>query len=182
MFRINLKSSNFFSNDLIKLNKAVKYIEEYLNSGEFENFVKSYSFEDSNGNIVRKFHYTELSNEEVFAKIKSGSEVLTPEHDGEADIEIELDRSWTRNVIGYTYPTTPMQWIYAKFFINWSAEEIAGNILHEYCHKLGFDHEYKWTHDREFSVPYALGYAIEEYANNAGKKSYFERFKAYFAS
>lgn len=182
MFKVKLQSSNFFSNDLIKLNKAVKYLEEYFNTDEFKNFVHNFSFEDSNGNIVEKFHMCVLSREEVYLKIKSGSEILTPEADGEADLQVELDTSWTRNVIGYTYPTTAWQWIYAKFFRNWSAEEIAGNIAHEYMHKLGFEHEYKWTHDREFSVPYAVGYACEEYAKRVGKKSYFERFKTYFAS
>jgi hypothetical protein len=182
MFKVKLQATNFFANDIIKINNSVKYIEEYFNSDEFKAFVKDFAFVDSNEEIIRKFHYTGLSNEEVLNKILSGSETLTPEADGEADLQVELDTSWTRNVIGYTYPTTPMQWIYAKFFHNWSEEEICGNIAHEYMHKLGFDHEYKWTHDREFSVPYAVGYACEAYAKRAGKKSYFERFKAFFAS
>lgn len=180
LFRTNLKSSNFFANDLIKLNKAVKYVEEFINSREFIELVSTFSYEDRNGLINRNFHYTDLTNQQVLEKILSGSEVLTPEADGEADIQIELDTSWTRNVIGYTYPTTAWQWIYAKFFRNWSAEEVAGNIMHEYMHKLGFDHEYGWTFEREFSAPYALGYACEKYAKSTGKKSYFERFKAYF--
>lgn len=180
LFRINLKSSNFFANDLLKLNKAIKYVEEFINSVEFEVLVLNYKFTDSDGFVREYFHYTDLSRAEVLAKIFSGSEVLNPEADGEADIQIELDTSWTRNVIGYTYPTTPWQWIYAKFFRNWSAEEIAGNLMHEYMHKLGFDHEYQYTYDREYSVPYALGYACEEYAKRAGRLSYFQRFKGYF--
>ena len=180
LFRTNLKSSNFFTNDLIKLNKAVKYVEEFVNSEEFGHLVLDFKFTDYDGNDHQNFHYTKLTNLEVYEKIMAGREVLTPEADGEADIQIELDTSWTRNVIGYTYPTTAWQWIYAKFFRNWSAEEVAGNIMHEYMHKLGFDHEYGWTFEREFSAPYALGYACEKYAKSTGKKSYFERFKAYF--
>jgi hypothetical protein len=180
IFRTNLKSSNFFTNDLIKLNKAVKYVEEFINSEEFEKIVLNYSYTDYDDNKHTRFHYTTFTNQEVLSIILSGSETLTPETDSEADIQIELDNSWTRNVIGYTYPTTPTQWIYAKFFRNWSAEEIAGNIMHEYLHKLGFDHEYQYTFNREFSVNYALGYACEDYAKRTGKMSYFERFKRYF--
>lgn len=182
MLKLNLVTSNFFSNDLVKIIKSAKYIEEYFNSLEFKDFILNYAFEDSNGVLKREFHYCVLSRAEIYSKIMAGSEILTPEADGEMDLQVELDTSWTRNVIGYTYPTTPLQWIYAKFFHNWSEEEICGNIAHEYMHKLGFDHEYKWTHDREFSVPYAVGYACEAYAKRAGKKSYFERFKAFFAS
>jgi len=180
LFRVNLESQQFFANDLIKLNKAVKYVEEFINSDYFDSFVLGFSFTDQDDSLVKHFHYTTFTNVEVLAIILSGSETLTPEVDNEADIKIELDTSWTRNVIGYTYPTTPWQWIYAKFFRNWSAEEVAGNIMHEYMHKLGFDHEYGWTFEREFSVPYALGYECEKYAKSTGKKSYFERFKAYF--
>ncbi len=180
IFRTNLKSSNFFTNDLIKLNKAVKYVEEFINSEEFEKLVLGFSYQDYDGNRHAKFHYTTFTRQEILSIILSGSETLTPEADGEADIQVELDTSWSRNVIGYTYPTTAWQWIYAKFFRNWSAEEIAGNIMHEYLHKLGFDHEYQYTFKREFSAPYALGYACEEYAKRAGGLSYFERFKRYF--
>ena len=180
IFRTNLKSSNFFTNDLIKLNKAVKYVEEFVNSEEFKTLVLNFKFTDYDEVIYPGFHYTPFTRQGILSTILSGSEVLTPESDGEADIQIELDTSWTLNVIGYTYPTTPTQWIYAKFFRNWSAEEIAGNIMHEYMHKLGFDHEYQYTFNREFSVPYALGYACEKYAKSSQKMSYFERFKRYF--
>lgn len=160
---------------------AAGYVEEYINSDEFQKFVLNFSFIDYNDKVQKKFHYTNLSNQEVLAKILSGSETLSPEEDHEADIQIELDNSWSRNVIGYTYPTTPWQWIYAKFFHNWSAEEIAGNIMHEWLHKIGFDHEYQYTYNREYSVNYALGYACEEFAKRVSKKSYFERFKNFFA-
>lgn len=180
-FTLNLKTSNFTGKDLQKIIKAGGYVSEFINSEVFKSIVLNFSFTDYNGNLKNKFHYTELTNQEVYDKIMSGSEILTPESDGEADISIELDTSWTRNVIGYTYPTTAWQWIYAKFFRNWSEEEIAGNIFHEYMHKLGFDHEFNYTFDREYSVPYKLGYACEEFAKKVSKKSYFERFKSFFA-
>lgn len=180
LFKVKLEANNFFSDDLIKLNKAIKYVEEFINSEYFEKFVLNFKFRDSIGQTKKCFHFTDLTNQQVLEKVMSGSEILTPEVDGEADLKVGLDRSWTRNVIGYTYPTTPWQYIYAKFFCNWSAEEVAGNIMHEYMHKLGFDHEFKWSYDRDYSVPYALGYECEKYAKSTNKKSYFERFKAYF--
>ena len=182
MFRVKLQQSNFIGSDLVKLNTAIKYFEEFVNSNYFMDFILHFSFKDSNGSTVNHFHMCVHSREKVYSIIRNGAEILNPQADGVADIQIELDTSWTRNVIGYTYPETMWQWIYAKFFRNWSAAEISGNIAHEYCHKLGFDHEYKWTHDREYSVPYAIGYACENYAKSAHTKSYFQRFKEYFAS
>lgn len=180
-FSVALTASNFFGNDLKKIMIASGYVEEFVNSDEFERLVLNFSFIDSNDRVQRKFHFTDLSNQEVLAKILSGSEVLSPDDDHEADIQVELDNSWSRNVIGYTYPTTPWQWIYAKFFRNWSAEEIAGNLMHEWLHKIGFDHEFYYTYDRDYSVNYALGYACSEFAKKVSKKSYFERFKNFFA-
>ena len=102
LFRVNLESQQFFANDLIKLNKAVKYVEEFINSDYFDSFVLGFSFTDQDDSLVKHFHYTTFTNVEVLAIILSGSETLTPEVDNEADIKIELDTSWTRNVIGYT--------------------------------------------------------------------------------
>jgi hypothetical protein len=34
--------------------------------------------------------------------------------------------------------------------------------MHEWMHKLGFNHDTKWSASREYSVPYAIGNIFEE--------------------
>jgi hypothetical protein len=40
--------------------------------------------------------------------------------------------------------------------------EVAGNVFHEWTHKLGFGHDSRYSVSRNSSVPYALGYIMEE--------------------
>jgi hypothetical protein len=36
--------------------------------------------------------------------------------------------------------------------------------MHEWMHKIGFTHAVTWSKDRDHTVPYAIGYLIEELA------------------
>jgi hypothetical protein len=86
----------------------------------------------------------------------------TPE-DNEADIFLKIDRTDKPGVIGYTYSNTKWQWIYSRILREWGAQDIAGNLAHEWCHKIGFEHESSWTSKREHSVPYAIGYYVRDF-------------------
>lgn len=176
IFRVKITTSNFNENQRRKILEAGKLVEECLNTRLFEGFVKGHKV---NGQLG--FHYTTDSNDTVFNKLISGAETLDNEVDNEADIYVELSYKFTWSTIGYTYPTTKWQWIYNRYFKGASIPAIAGNLAHEWCHKMGYDHEYKWTELREFSVPYSVGYFVEDYAKKATEKSYFERFKAFFS-
>lgn len=179
IFRVKITTSRFTETQAKMIIDAGKLVEECFNTGSFKSFVMNHT---ANGELDgnKGFHYTKETNEEIYKKIMSGAETLDPQADSEADIFIELDRSYSWSAIGYTYDNTKWQWIYNRFFKGASVASIASNIAHEYMHKLGYDHEYKWTALREFSVPYAVGYFVERYAKMAAPLSYFERFKAYF--
>lgn len=159
---------------------AGKLVEECINTESFRAWCLNHK---ANGQRDGKpgFHYTKDSPEEVYKKIMSGAETLDPVEDGEADIYVELDRSFSWSAIGYTYENTKWQWIYNRFFKGATVAGIAGNLAHEWCHKIGYDHEFKWTELREHSVPYAVGYYVESYSEKANKLSYFQRFKSFFA-
>ena len=53
-----------------------------------------------------------------------------------------------------------------KFFNPYTPAEVAGNIFHEWTHKLGFDHDVIYTSERNATVPYALGFLIRELGEN----------------
>jgi hypothetical protein len=80
------------------------------------------------------------------------------------DVELELYQN-TSNTIGYTYPHTSRIWMNSKYFNKYTPVQVADNLFHEWLHKLGFDHAIKYTLRRNYSVPYAIGYLMEELAH-----------------
>jgi hypothetical protein len=148
---------------------AAKRMEYVLNHEKFKEWCLNYSYDYvySTGRLWWKKTFKEhricfannqgLTNYQVYNKIMSGAETLDPDLDEQADIYIKVDRSNKRGVIGYTYPNTKWQWIYHWVLDSWSINSIAGNLSHEWCHKIGFDHDFSNTPIRPFSVPYAVG-------------------------
>lgn len=176
------KTIGFSDEELEKLTKAVGLMASAWSSDEFKEFVVNfeYSYQANVGRWPfrklqtfsgKQFRWNlNLNNLQVYEKLTSGSETLNPGEDHDADISITIDRKNVRGVIGYTYPTSRMQWIYSWYFKAYSAAEIAGNLAHEYCHKIGFDHEFNNVPGREFTVPYAIGYQTVKIARALEKK------------
>ena len=77
------------------------------------------------------------------------------------DFELELYYA-SRNTIGYTYPDVLRIWMNTKYFDSYTPSEVAGNVFHEWTHKLGFEHATTHSVSRDSSVPYAIGYLIKE--------------------
>ena len=128
--------------------------------------VKHSQFVDNHIMVEGKEHV--MSKEEIYMHLMAGEETLSEDgEDGEADIFMELDRRSSRNVLGYTYSNTTKQWIYNSFFTNGDDWDIAGNIVHEWVHKMGYGHAYKRTATRQYSVPYAVGYFVRDYVEKA---------------
>lgn len=109
--------------------------------------------------LVQGFAYTVSTRDQILAQMLSGSEVLLPEMDQEADVEVIVGNQ--RGVVGWTYPDTLTQWVSRWFIASASIAELAGNRAHEYMHKLGYDHPFRSTSDRPRSVPYAIGALTE---------------------
>ena len=67
-------------------------------------------------------------------------------------------------------PDTMRIWIHKKFFrrSSWTPVDVAANMAHEWVHKIGFGHDYYYTEDRPYSVPYAIGNIVAEVANLMG--------------
>lgn len=104
--------------------------------------------------------WKDKSNMEVYQKIMSGAEVLSPKPDKE--LFIIVDDYWSpKKVIGYTYPNTETVYVNTRFFDKRHRALIGSNLLHEISHKLGFSHDHKATKARPFSVSYQLNKAYE---------------------
>ena len=48
-----------------------------------------------------------------------------------------------------------------KYYNKFRPYEVADNMMHEWLHKIGFNHTVKPTPERPFSVPYAVGYIVK---------------------
>lgn len=141
-----------------KLDLAFKALEAVVNSEEFKDRIVNFkntkgqrSFASNNGK----------SNEEIYADFMEGRETLQPNTPNEMNFYLSLYNKWWSKVIGYTTPTTNVININWKFFKNYKPHEVAGNLSHEWVHKIGYDHLSASEHD---SAPYAIGYIIEELA------------------
>jgi hypothetical protein len=53
-----------------------------------------------------------------------------------------------------------------KYFYVYTPYQVAGNLTHEWLHKLGFDHDVASTPARPYSVPYAVGYILRDLASD----------------
>lgn len=136
-----------------------------FNQLDFRNRVVNYKWRSRSGRTVDRFWLSgQWSNLAVYNGLVSGYEDLSPEMDRELDIMIDLYSDDGSDVIGYTYPNSRWIWGNWSFWRSYTAANVAGNMAHEYCHKQGWDHEFKWTFEREHSVPYAIGYIVEEMA------------------
>lgn len=150
---------NFTQAQEDKVNKAIELIKKVIASKEFRDRVINFSyngkkqFVDNNG----------LTNTQIYNKILDGAEELKPEKNNTMDVELELYYQAT-STIGYTYPDTVRIWMNTKYFNNYTAVDVTDNLTHEWLHKLGFDHAASYSTSRDYSVPYGIGYLMEELA------------------
>ena len=174
-FKVNLTAEGFNPKELEKLEAARLHMEKALSSRAFFDFCRGFSYEHKsckgrlwwkkcNTYVTQEFRWNkEKSRKEIYNHLLCGEENLVAGEDKEADIFIKIDRRKNKRVLGYTYPNTSWQWVYSTFFAKASIEGIAGNLAHEWCHKMGYGHEYRYSYLRQFTVPYAVGYFVRDY-------------------
>lgn len=157
MLKFKIDHRQFTPKESTRLEEARGICETICNS---ELFKEKFLAADFHGETSQWKHNT---NEQIFDHFMAGAEVLQPEIDSEADIDLTIfnPKPWS-SVVGYTYSNTARQWINRKFFWSLKLYQVAGNIVHEWGHKLGFGHDYKRTARRPFSICYQLNRIIKE--------------------
>lgn len=150
---------NFPQEQEDKVHQAVDLIKKVVASAEFKNRILNHTFEGKKTFVDNKG----FTNEQIYQIILDGSETMIPGKNGRMDVELELYQQST-NTIGYTYPNTTRIWVNTKYFNKYTPVQVADNLFHEWMHKLGFDHAIRYSKSRNYSVPYAIGYLVEELA------------------
>lgn len=151
---------NFSSVQKKKIEDAVTIIRKVLASDAFRDRVLNHTVNGKKTFIDNQG----FTNAEIYQKIVAGAEVMgDTSKNGTMNVELELFHSPSKT-IGYTYPDTTRIWINTRYFERYTIKKVADNLMHEWMHKLGFDHARARTKDRSLSVPYAIGYLVEELA------------------
>lgn len=158
-FDVNLKLTNFKAEQEAKMLTAVALIKKVVASDEFRDRILNHEYE---GKKCFKDNLG-LTNAQIYQKILNASETLNPGNNNAMDVELELYFE-PANTIGHTYPNVKQIWMNTKYYDKFSPVYITDNLFHEWLHKIGFDHEVKFSNTRRFSVPYAIGYLVRELA------------------
>lgn len=168
VFKVNVERlSNYKSSERAKAQKAFDYIEQIVNTDEFKTKVLEFSWKDpKSGKTQNQFHMNDgLSNAQVLDKILKGAELAyNTQENNTMDLNLRMYWAPFSKVIGYTTPDSDTVNNNRKYFKRMNIAELAGHYFHEWLHKVGFDHEFNYTAQRPYSVPYAVGTIIEEIA------------------
>lgn len=157
LFDINATLFKFETQDEIKVKKAFAIIKKVVASAEFRNRVINFTYQGKKTYVDNEG----LSNEQIYQKLLDASEELIPGDDHQMDVELELYYS-SKNTVGYTYANVSKIWMNTKYFDPYTPSEVAGNVFHEWTHKLGFGHSSSYSTARDSSVPYAIGYIMRD--------------------
>lgn len=151
-----MKVDGFDATSTVKLEKAFEVLEKVVNSEEFKERVLN--FKNSQG--LRAFASNRnLTNEQIYSQFMDGRETLQAGTPGEMNFFLSLYYKRFSKVVGWTNASINTININWKFFRNYKAHDVAGNLAHEWTHKLGFGHKSAAEHD---SAPYAIGYIVSE--------------------
>lgn len=161
---VNIRSAESFSDQQYeKLMQAKDLVELIINSAAFKERILNFSY-----NGVKSFVQNNgMSNQQIYDDLMAGAEVYPTQSsvDHKMDFDLALYKPkfyQSNNVLGYTDQSTSIIHINRNFYNQASVNEIAMNLVHEWVHKMGFDHDFKSTARRPYSVPYAVGYIVRD--------------------
>lgn len=144
-----------------KVERALELIKRIVASEKFRGMVLNKTY-------LGKKQYVDndgLSNKAIYNKILVAAEKLgDTSRNNTMDVELELYLDNSSIALGYTYPSVKRIWMNKKYFNNFQPYQVAGNLFHEWLHKLGFNHAVKASDSRTHSIPYAIGYMIRDMA------------------
>jgi hypothetical protein len=151
-FKTNITLIGFDSTRATKMRRAIEVVRLVVGTEEFRKRVLDHTWNGVKTYVDNRGH----SNLTIYNNILDGGESLQPTKNNTMDMEVELYYA-NNSTVGYTYPNTRRIWVNQKFFDQYNVASVANNLMHEWLHKLGYDHAQTWSTSRDFSVPYGVG-------------------------
>ncbi len=153
--------SNASPLDEDRIARAKKLMVEVVNDPKFRTKILSMTYPDR-GEQVPGFTQTGHSRELVLSTILAGKENY-PGTAGVIDLHLNIYYE-ASDTVGYTNPWEAIIHLNRYFHQDYTAAESAGNLFHEWLHKIGYTHSRRYNRYRPHSVPYKLGYLVAEMA------------------
>lgn len=147
VFTVVVQDDNYTPAQKEKLKKAEILIAKIFNSEEYKKEILSRKFTNDKG----------LSNQALYEKLFAGAEALQPAVNYQMDLKVRMYRS-LKPVVGYTYPSDMKVYTNSRFYNRYDECGVASNLVHEWTHKMGFDHSS--ARDSK-SVPYSHNAIVE---------------------
>lgn len=158
-----MQENNAFSIDILeihgditpersrKLVRAIVHAHDAVNSDEFKDFFIKEEFTQ-----VEKRH-SHLDNKDFYKVFIRAVEF---------NYFIDKRSFWKRfsKVLGWE--DAKGVHTYQDVYDSMSVSALAGHLVHEAAHALGFTHEFNWSPERDYSVPYRVGNWVESYCQN----------------
>jgi hypothetical protein len=163
-FETSLTLINFSESEEQKIFQAAQLIKRVIATKEFRESVLNHTWDGKQQFVNNKG----LTNLEIYNLLLEASEAYNPVKNNVLDAELELYFE-ANKTIGYTFPTSRRIWMNKKYFDKYTPIQVADNLVHEWMHKLGFEHSSTWSKERDHSVPYAIGYIVEEIARKIAR-------------
>jgi hypothetical protein len=142
-----------------KIRTAERKVRDVISSEEFRSKVINHTyngrktFVDNGG----------LTNTQIYYKILYAAENYATLKDNEMDLNIKTYFE-NSNTVGFTTTTSKYINMNTKFLNNYTSNQVARNMTHEWLHKVGFRHAVNYSTSRDYSVPYAVGKIVESLA------------------
>lgn len=163
-FYVNGRLTTIQESDSLKMTRALQVFEIIMNDTAFQRKLLDTTFVfDVAGDPMRN-----LTPRQIVDTLFSGREWYHTTVDHTADITWECNERESKplfsSTIGYGLESDSLIRTYIFYVRENSVSAIAGNVAHEWSHKVGFDHRKRNHSGRDKTVPYIVGNLVKSFA------------------
>ena len=145
----------------VKYNEAIDIVKKVEATEAFRSKVLNHTW----SGLKQFADNGEKTNAQIYQSVLDAAESLNKIKNNTMDLGVKMYYA-TTTVIGWTNPSITYINVNTKYFDQFDPNEVAGNLFHEWLHKLGYGHDSSVTAKRPYSVPYAVGYMIRDLGKN----------------